>query len=90
MSARSTEPNLTINAAESYILNHVPPSYQRMIASNFSFGFERDADAIARNDDDHTKWSNPLEVRLPNAPSMKIHCRECKARRSSLIRRGQC
>jgi len=29
---------------------------------------------LARNDLDHTKWSNPLEVRLPNAPSMKLYC----------------
>ena len=76
VSARSVNPNLTINAAESYILNHVPPSYQRMIASNFSFGLERDPEVIAQNDNDHRKWANPLEVRLPNAPSMKIHCRK--------------
>ncbi len=76
VSARATNPNLTISAAESYILNHVPPSYQRMIASNFSFGIERDPEMIAKNDNDHRKWANPLEVRLPNAPSMKIHCCE--------------
>jgi phospholipid:diacylglycerol acyltransferase len=76
VSARAVNPNLTINAAESYILNHVPPSYQRMIASNFSFGIERDPEMIAKNDNDHRKWANPLEVRLPNAPSMKIHCRK--------------
>jgi phospholipid:diacylglycerol acyltransferase len=36
---------------------------QKMIATNFSFGIERDGSALERNDQDHTKWSNPLEVR---------------------------
>lgn len=45
-----------------------------MLASNWSFGIERDANQIALNDDDPTKWSNPLEIRLPNAPSMRIYC----------------
>lgn len=34
-----------------------------MIATNYSFGIERDEDALTRNDLDQTKWSNPLEVR---------------------------
>ncbi|KAG0163365.1 hypothetical protein DFQ30_000277 [Apophysomyces sp. BC1015] len=29
---------------------------------------------LKKNDGDHTKWSNPLESRLPNAPNMKIYC----------------
>lgn len=45
-----------------------------MVATNYSYGIERDEDALVRNDQDHTKWSNPLEIRLPNAPSMKIFC----------------
>lgn len=35
-----------------------------MLATNYSFGLERDEEALVRNDGDHTKWSNPLEVRL--------------------------
>jgi phospholipid:diacylglycerol acyltransferase len=34
-----------------------------MLANNYSFGIERDEEALARNDLDHTKWSNPLETR---------------------------
>jgi phospholipid:diacylglycerol acyltransferase len=45
-----------------------------MIATNFSFGIERDEAVLKANDADHTKWSNPLEVQLPHAPSMKIYC----------------
>jgi hypothetical protein len=49
-------------------------AYQRMLASNWSFGIERDPEQIKLNDDDPTKWTNPLETRLPDAPSMRIFC----------------
>lgn len=34
-----------------------------MVQSNYSYGLERDEAQLKRNDADHTKWSNPLEVR---------------------------
>jgi hypothetical protein len=34
-----------------------------MIATNYSFGIEREEAQLKRNDVDHTKWTNPLEVR---------------------------
>jgi len=45
-----------------------------MIATNYSYGLERSNAQLKKNDNDHTKWTNPLEVRLPNAPKMKIYC----------------
>jgi len=45
-----------------------------MLESNYSYGIERDEEQLKRNNADHRKWSNPLEVSLPNAPSMKIYC----------------
>jgi hypothetical protein len=36
---------------------------QKMLATNYSFGIERDEKALKRNDFDHTKWTNPLEHR---------------------------
>lgn len=45
-----------------------------MLATNFSYGIEMDEEKLEENDHDHTKWTNPLEVRLPNAPSMKFFC----------------
>ena len=45
-----------------------------MIASNYSFGIERDVEKLKANNLDFRKWSNPLEVQLPRAPSMKIYC----------------
>ncbi|KAJ6593573.1 phospholipid:diacylglycerol acyltransferase [Mycena capillaripes] len=66
--------NMTADAAGSWILEHTPSSFQKMIATNFSFGIERDEKVLKANNADHTKWSNPLEVQLPHAPSMKIYC----------------
>lgn len=45
-----------------------------MLATNFSYGIEKDEKKLEANDHDHTKWTNPLESRLPNAPSMKFFC----------------
>ncbi|KAJ6602138.1 phospholipid:diacylglycerol acyltransferase [Mycena sp. CBHHK59/15] len=66
--------NMTADAAGEWILRHTPSSFQKMVATNYSFGIERDEAKLVANDADHTKWSNPLEVRLPNAPSMKMFC----------------
>ena len=33
-----------------------------MIESNYSFGIERDEEQLKRNNFDHRKWSNPLEI----------------------------
>jgi len=37
--------------------------FQKMMATNYSFGIERDEEVLERNDRDHTKWTNPLEHR---------------------------
>ncbi|TXT12886.1 hypothetical protein VHUM_01287 [Vanrija humicola] len=70
----TVSPNLTLADAAPYVLTHTPPEYQRMFESNYSIGFETDPKKLKENAADHTKWSNPLEVELPNAPSMKIYC----------------
>ncbi|GLB37391.1 putative lecithin:cholesterol acyltransferase [Lyophyllum shimeji] len=66
--------NMTADEAVSWILEQTPSTFQEMLATNYSYGIERDEAALKRNDLDFTKWTNPLEVRLPNAPSMKIYC----------------
>ena len=43
-----------------------------MIKLNYTYGFEKNTANIAANDEIHTSWTNPLEARLPNAPSLKI------------------
>lgn len=66
--------NMTADIAASWILQHTPMTFQKMLDTNYSWGIERDEEALSRNSLDHTKWTNPLEVRLPYAPSMKIYC----------------
>ncbi|KAI5117194.1 hypothetical protein M0805_004964 [Coniferiporia weirii] len=66
--------NMTAEEAGTWILEHTPVSFQKMMESNYSCGIERDERKLELNDDDPTKWSNPLESRLPNAPSMKLYC----------------
>ncbi|KAG6866217.1 hypothetical protein C0991_007242 [Blastosporella zonata] len=70
----STTTSLTSEQAGTWILEQTPSTFQKMLATNYSFGIERDEAVLERNDLDHTKWTNPLEVRLPNAPSMKMYC----------------
>ncbi|TFY81159.1 hypothetical protein EWM64_g2857 [Hericium alpestre] len=66
--------NMTAEDAGVWILEHTPTTFQKMIQTNYSYGIERDEEQLAKNDHDHRKWSNPLESRLPNAPSMEIYC----------------
>ncbi|EUC57472.1 phospholipid:diacylglycerol acyltransferase [Rhizoctonia solani AG-3 Rhs1AP] len=66
--------NLSAEQAGNWLLGNVEEKWQKMMAMNYSYGIERDPDQLAKNDDDHTKFSNPLEVRLPNAPSTRIFC----------------
>ncbi|KAF8813753.1 phospholipid:diacylglycerol acyltransferase [Phlegmacium glaucopus] len=66
--------NLTAEDASNWILEHTPVTFQKMLETNYSYGIERDSEKLKSNDGDHRKWSNPLEVRLPYAPSMKIYC----------------
>ncbi|KDN40128.1 hypothetical protein RSAG8_08328, partial [Rhizoctonia solani AG-8 WAC10335] len=66
--------NLSAEQAGNWLLGNVEEKWQKMMAMNYSYGIERDPDQLAKNDNDHTKFSNPLEVRLPNAPSMRIFC----------------
>ncbi|KAI0053270.1 phospholipid/diacylglycerol acyltransferase, partial [Auriscalpium vulgare] len=66
--------NMTADEATAWILEHTPQTFQKMIASNYSFGIEKDEAVLEKNDGDHTKWTNPLEIRLPNAPSMELYC----------------
>ncbi|PWN51913.1 LACT-domain-containing protein, partial [Violaceomyces palustris] len=71
---KSVKSNLTAQDAHLWLLEHTPSSFQKMIATNYSNGIEKDAEQLQRNNQDPTKWSNPLEAPLPHAPSMKIYC----------------
>ncbi|KAJ8591326.1 Lecithin:cholesterol acyltransferase [Rhizopogon salebrosus TDB-379] len=67
--------NMTADDASTWILERTPATFQqKMIWTNYSFGIERDEEILKKNALDPKKWTNPLEVQLPNAPSMKIIC----------------
>ncbi|GJJ11891.1 hypothetical protein Clacol_006129 [Clathrus columnatus] len=66
--------NMSTVEASDFILQQTPQYFRDMMKTNYSIGVERDEKALIKNDGDHRKWSNPLEIRLPNAPSMKIYC----------------
>ncbi|QRV83960.1 phospholipid: diacylglycerol acyltransferase [Ceratobasidium sp. AG-Ba] len=66
--------NLSAAQAGDWVLGNTEDRWQRMMALNYSYGIERDEEQLKKNGDDHTKFSNPLEVQLPNAPSMRIYC----------------
>ncbi|KAI0698234.1 LACT-domain-containing protein [Cytidiella melzeri] len=66
--------NMTASTASSWILERTPSHFQRMIAMNYSYGIERDEEVLMKNNLDHRKWTNPLEIQLPNAPTTKFFC----------------
>jgi len=66
--------NMTADDATSWILKRTPTSFQKMMATNFSVGIERNEKQLKKNNQDSTKWTNPLEIQLPYAPSLKMYC----------------
>jgi len=84
--------NMTVEEAGTWILAHTPLTFrvtpsplltplgthtcQKMIATNYSYGIERDEEALDRNDLDHTKWTNPLEIRYLAPLYRNMNCRQ--------------
>ncbi|KAH8645635.1 Lecithin:cholesterol acyltransferase-domain-containing protein [Xylariales sp. PMI_506] len=70
----SPEKNLTVESSLQYIVDHTEDWYQNMLKGSYSQGVADTAGEVAANEDDPTKWINPLETRLPLAPNLKIYC----------------
>lgn len=69
--------NLTVPKSIHYLLNHpgvAPPWYRAQVHQSYSHGLARTTAEVEANENDPRKWLNPLEVRLPRAPSMRIYC----------------
>jgi phospholipid:diacylglycerol acyltransferase len=64
--------NMTTTQASNWILSHTPSSFQKMLQTNYSVGFEKSEEALERNDRDPTKWTNPLEVRHVLEPTPRF------------------
>ena len=54
--------NMTADTTSTWLLAHTPTHFQKMIATNYSYGIERDEEKLKANNLDHRKWTNPLEV----------------------------
>lgn len=66
--------NLTIPNAIDFLLEQGDAHFKRKTKENYSFGLAKTRKEVEANNKDPAKWSNPLEVALPNAPDMKIYC----------------
>lgn len=70
----SGDKNLSITDSIELLLDEGPEWFKRRINEQYSFGYAKSAKELEKNKLDKSKWSNPLEVALPNAPDMKIFC----------------
>jgi phospholipid:diacylglycerol acyltransferase len=68
------EKNLTVENSIDYLMNTTEDWYQDMVKGSFSRGVADTAAEVEANEDDPRKWINPLETRLPLAPSLKLYC----------------
>ncbi|KAF5677230.1 phospholipid:diacylglycerol acyltransferase [Fusarium heterosporum] len=66
--------NFTVEEGISYLLNTSEDWYQDQIKGSFSRGVAHTIAEVEANEMDPKKWINPLETRLPLAPSLKIYC----------------
>jgi phospholipid:diacylglycerol acyltransferase len=66
--------NLTVDDAMQYLFNTTEPWYQDMVKGSYSMGVAHTSGEIKTNEHNPRKWINPLETRLPLAPSLKIYC----------------
>lgn len=66
--------NLTVSGALDYLFDSAPDWYRNQVESSYSRGVAHTSAEVEANEDDPRKWINPLETRLPLAPSLKVYC----------------
>lgn len=66
--------NFTVSESIELLLEQSPDWFSNRVKEQYSFGVAPTAEELKKNNNDHSKWSNPLEVELPNAPDMEIYC----------------
>ncbi|RCI05421.1 hypothetical protein CU098_008003 [Rhizopus stolonifer] len=66
--------NFTVQDSLELLVNSASANFGKHLYANYSFGVTTYPKQLKKNDLDPTKWSNPLESRLPKAPNMKIFC----------------
>ncbi|ANB15937.1 phospholipid:diacylglycerol acyltransferase [Sugiyamaella lignohabitans] len=66
--------NLTISDSIEYLYSQTPDWFSKRTKKNYSHGVAKTRAEVEENEKDPSKWINPLEVALPNAPDMRIYC----------------
>lgn len=74
VNATTPDRNFTMESAMHYLLNVADSWYSDQIERSYSRGVAHTAAEVDANERDPRKWVNPLETRLPLAPSLKIYC----------------
>jgi phospholipid:diacylglycerol acyltransferase len=70
----AAERNFTVDDAMEYLLDTSEDWYRDQVKGSYSWGVAQTTAEVEANEDDPVKWVNPLETRLPLAPSLKIYC----------------
>ena len=65
---------LTVEESLGYFFRNMPAWYNRLIKNAYSLGVAHTREEVEANQKIQKKWMNPLETRLPMAPSLKIYC----------------
>jgi len=66
--------NLTVDESLEYLFNTTEDWYQKQVKESYSHGVAHTRSEVEANEHEPRKWINPLETRLPLAPSLKIYC----------------
>ncbi|RYP69788.1 hypothetical protein DL771_005897 [Monosporascus sp. 5C6A] len=66
--------NLTMDNTLDYLLQTTDDWYRDQLERSYSRGVAHTTAEVEANELDPRKWVNPLETRLPLAPSLKIYC----------------
>ena len=66
--------NFTVDDAMRHLLETTEDWYSKQLKGSYSHGVAHTKAEVEANEQDHRKWINPLETRLPLAPSLKIYC----------------
>lgn len=69
-----TQTNLTVEESFPYLYKNSEKWYKEMVLKSYSHGVAHTKREVEDNQLIPAKWINPLETRLPLAPSLKIYC----------------
>lgn len=66
--------NLTVEGALEYLYSQTPEWFRERTEMAYSHGLAKTRAEVEANEQDPSKWTNPLEAALPNAPDLEIYC----------------